>query len=167
MKFYVTVESYRKLRNVFTNLNTFYIIDIDSLIAESGLNVNIPSHRFIINSEIERLIVTGAKSKRYTGIIYINSNLNFDIKEDSNGTVFFLDLITNGTGIIRDLYDNGCSYIIMREYGIDNFRELVNDTMEYIKDSCSDLSYVLKYKKLGDSTNFFFKKTIYRVKKNG
>ena len=95
------------------------------------------------------------------------SNLNFDIKEDSNGTVFFLDLITNGTGIIRDLYDNGCSYIIMREYGIDNFRELVNDTMEYIKDSCSDLSYVLKYKKLGDSTNFFFKKTIYRVKKNG
>ena len=44
MKFYVTVESYRKLRNVFTNLNTFYIIDIDSLIAESGLNVNIPSH---------------------------------------------------------------------------------------------------------------------------
>lgn len=79
MKFYVTVEPYRKLRNVFTNLNTFYIIDIDSLIAESGLNVNIPSHRFIINSEIERLIVTGAKSKRYTGIIYINSNLNFDI----------------------------------------------------------------------------------------
>lgn len=95
------------------------------------------------------------------------SNLNFDIKEDSNGTVFFLDLITNGTSIIRDLYDSGCSYIIMREYGIDNFRELVNDTMEYIKDSCSDLSYVLKYKKLGDSTNFFFKKTIYRVKKNG
>lgn len=95
------------------------------------------------------------------------SNLNFDIKEDSNGTVFFLDLITNGTSVIRDLYDNGCSYIIMREYGIDNFRELVNDTMEYIKDSCSDLSYVLKYKKLGDSTNFFFKKTIYRVKKNG
>ena len=95
------------------------------------------------------------------------SNLNFDIKEDSNGTVFFLDLITNGTSVIRDLYDNGCSYIIMREYGIDNFRELVNDTMEYIKDSCSDLSCVLKYKKLGDSTNFFFKKTIYRVKKNG
>lgn len=95
------------------------------------------------------------------------SNLNFDIKEDSNGTVFFLDLITNGTSIIRDLYDSGCSYIIMREYGIDNFRELVNDTMEYIKDSCSDLSYVLKYKKLGDSTNFFFKKTIYKVKKNG
>lgn len=79
MKFYVTVESYRKLRNVFTNLNAFYIIDIDSLIIESGLNPENPAHEYIINNEIERLIVTGAKSKRYTGIIYINSNLNCDI----------------------------------------------------------------------------------------
>lgn len=79
MKFYVTVESYRKLRNAFTNLNTFYIIDTDSLIAESGLDVTKQSHRYIINSEIERLISTGAKSKRCTGIIYVNSNLNCDI----------------------------------------------------------------------------------------
>lgn len=122
------------------------------------------SKRKLVSNYYKDMGIDGSKE------IIVNekvSNLNFDIKEDSNGTVFFLDLITNGTGIIRDLYDNGCSYIIMREYRIDNFRELVNDTMEYIKDSCSDLSYVLKYKKLGDSTNFFFKKTIYRVKKNG
>lgn len=122
------------------------------------------SKRKLVSNYYKDMGIDGSKE------IIVNekvSNLNFDIKEDSNGTVFFLDLITNGTSIIRDLYDNGCSYIIMREYGIDNFRELVNDTMEYIKDSCSDLSYVLKYKKLGDSTNFFFKKTIYRVKKNG
>ena len=122
------------------------------------------SKRKLVSNYYKDMGIDGSKE------IIVNekvSNLNFDIKEDSNGTVFFLDLITNGTVIIRDLYDNGCSYIIMREYGIDNFRELVNDTMEYIKDSCSDLSYVLKYKKLGDSTNFFFKKTIYRVKKNG
>lgn len=122
------------------------------------------SKRKLVSNYYKDMGIDGSKE------IIVNekvSNLNFDIKEDSNGTVFFLDLITNGTSIIRDLYDNGCSYIIMREYGIDNFRELVNDTMEYIKDSCSDLSYVLKYKKLGNSTNFFFKKTIYRVKKNG
>ena len=79
MKFYITGESYRKLRNVFTNLNTFYIIDVDSLIGESGLNPEKATHRCIINAEIERLIASGAKSKRYTGIIYINKGLNFDI----------------------------------------------------------------------------------------
>lgn len=79
MKFYVTIEPYRKLKNVFTNLNTFYIIDIDTLIAESGLDITKPTHRFIVNTEIERLIATGVKSKRYTGVIYINSNLNCDV----------------------------------------------------------------------------------------
>ncbi len=79
MKFYITIEPYRKLKNVFTNLNTFYIIDIDTLIAESGLDVTKPTHRFIVNTEIERLIAAGAKSKRYTGVIYINSNLNCDV----------------------------------------------------------------------------------------
>lgn len=79
MKFYITGESYRKLKNVFTNLNTFYIINVDSLIEESKLDVNKITHRFIINTEIERLITIGAKSKRYAGIIYINSNINFEI----------------------------------------------------------------------------------------
>ncbi len=60
-------------------MNTFYIIDVDSLIEESGLNPEKATHRFIINAEIERLIASGAKSKRYTGIIYINKGLNFDI----------------------------------------------------------------------------------------
>ena len=42
---------------------------------------------------------------------------------------------------------------------------LVNsDTNEYIENGCMDDTYVDKYKKLGDSTNFFFKKTIYKVK---
>ena len=55
----------------------------------------------------------------------------------------------------------------MREYGIDCFKELLVDTMEYIKGKCVDKSYIDKYKKLGNSTNFFFRKTIYKVKKNG
>ena len=60
-------------------------------------------------------------------------------------------------------------HIIMREFGIDKdlFNELVIDTNKYIEDGCVSSDYVSKYTKLGDSTNFFFKKTIYRVKKNG
>ena len=93
------------------------------------------------------------------------TNGNYTFIEDNNGTSIFLDTITNGTSIIKDLYEVDCKYIIFREYGIDCFNELIIDTMNYINNGCSDNNYISKYKKLGDSTNFFFKKTIYRVKK--
>lgn len=92
---------------------------------------------------------------------------DYELFENNDGTSFFLDIITNGTGVISDLYKACVPYIIMREYGIDCFKELLVDTMEYIKGKCMDNSYIEKYKKLGDSTNFFFRKTIYKVKKNG
>lgn len=90
---------------------------------------------------------------------------NYLLREDSNGTSFYLDIVTNGTGVIKDLFENNCQYIIMREFGIDSFEELIKDTLNYINNNCVDTDYVSKYKKLGDSTNFFFKKTIYKVKK--
>ena len=95
------------------------------------------------------------------------TNTNYDLFEDYNGTSFFMDVITNGTGVIKDLYDAGCKYIIMREDGVSSFDELLSDTKKYIESGCIDSNYVSKYKRLGDSTNFFFKKTIYKVKKNG
>ncbi|MBQ9019040.1 MAG: U32 family peptidase [Bacilli bacterium] len=93
------------------------------------------------------------------------TDTNYHLIEDDNGTTFYLDIITNGTSIIKSLYEAGCKYIIFREYGIDDFEELIDDTEKYINGKCIDDSYVEKYKKLGDSTNFFFKKTIYKVKK--
>ena len=89
---------------------------------------------------------------------------DYHLIEDSNGTSFYLDIVTNGTGIIKDLFENNCQYIIMREFGVDSFEELIKDTLNYISNNCIDTDYVSKYKKLGDSTNFFFKKTIYKVK---
>ncbi len=76
MNLYVTAESDRKLKNVFSNLSGFYIINVDSLIEMSHLDLSKNAHCFLMNSEIERLISIGAKSKRYSGIIYINSMLN-------------------------------------------------------------------------------------------
>ena len=89
---------------------------------------------------------------------------SYNVVEDDNGTTFFLNKVTNGTSIISDLYKCGCKYIIFREYGIDNFNELISDTISYIEDGCIDDNYINKYRKLGDSTNFFFRKTIYKVK---
>lgn len=79
MKFYFTIEPCGKLKNMFTNLSSFYIIDVDTILSESGLDPDKPSHRFLINSELCRLINSGAKSKRYIGMIYINSRMNCDV----------------------------------------------------------------------------------------
>lgn len=78
MNLYVSTESDRKLRNVFSNLSGFYLINVDSLVEMSRLDLTKNAHRFLMNSEIERLISIGAKSKRYSGIIYINSMLDKD-----------------------------------------------------------------------------------------
>ena len=90
---------------------------------------------------------------------------NYIVKEEKAGTGFFLDEALNGTSVIASLYQAGIDYILLREDGIKDFLELVDDTKKYISLGCCDENYVLKYKKLGDSTGFFFKKTIYRVKK--
>lgn len=93
---------------------------------------------------------------------------NYHLLENQDGTSFFLDTVTNGTIVLHDLYQWKTPYIIMREYGLEAiFKELLEDTKKYIENGCVDLQYINKYKKLGDSTNFFFKKTIYKVKKNG
>lgn len=87
--------------------------------------------------------------------------------ETKDGTSIFLNNITNGTSFIKDLADNNCQYIIMREFGLEEyFKELVIDTMNYINNNYSDNNYLDKYQKIGNSTNFFQKKTIYQVKKS-
>ena len=94
------------------------------------------------------------------------SNNKYIVMEDNNGTSFYDSNIVNCTSLIKDLYEMNCPYIIMREYKIPKFDELVNDTKEYIDNKCIDTKYIDKYKVLGDNTNFFYKETIYRVKKN-
>ena len=108
-------------------------------------------------------------SKEELTITEKTTNQEYKVTEDKTGTNFFLNTITNGTSIIKDLFNANVPYIIMRENGIerDLFTELVEDTKEYIKGNCQNNDYIIKYQKLGDNTNFFFKKTIYRVKKNG
>ena len=92
------------------------------------------------------------------------SNKYYIVKESNNGTSFYTKDIMNGTSIIKDLYSVKTPYIIMREEGIPDFDELVNDTYTYIENECKDNDYIEKYKKLGDNTNFFFKETMYKVK---
>ena len=112
-----------------------------------------------INKEAKKNLVVTEKA----------TNEEYQVLEDETGTNFFLNKITNATSIIKELYSCNCPYIILREYGIDHelFKELLIDTQKYIESKCQDEEYINKYESLNDFTNFFFKKTIYQVKKNG
>ena len=91
----------------------------------------------------------------------------YKVIEDDNGTTFYQDTIINGTSIIRDLFQANCKYIIIKEFGLEDImNSLLIDTKKYVDNKCLEKDYVDKYKVLGDNTNFFFKKTIYRVKKD-
>lgn len=105
MNLYVTIESDRKLKNIFNNLSGFYIINVDALLAESNLDLSKRSHCFLINSEISRLISIGAKSKRYNGIIYINSALNKDIVNSLKESVEGMEKSQVDDIILLDDYD--------------------------------------------------------------
>lgn len=109
------------------------------------------------------------ETKNKLSVIEKVTDTVYELTEDANGTSFFLKELMNGTSVIKELYAAGLKYIIMRGYGLEEelFEELLIDTKEYINNDCEYDSYVEKYQKLGNNTNFFFKKTIYQVKKNG
>lgn len=91
----------------------------------------------------------------------------YELKEEPAGTGIISKKITNGTSVIKDLYDNNASYIIIKEYGLDiiDFNELLKDLKDYLKNNCNDSTFIEKYKILGDNTNFFYTETFHRVKK--
>lgn len=145
--------------------------EIVSIAKESSIStivevVSLPSvgysRRRLVHNYYEDL---GEKGSSTLSVLEKITNKNYLVKEEENGTGFLLDEVLNGTSVISSLYQADVDYVLFREEGIPSFLELLHDTKKYIVDGCSDASYVEKYKKLGDSTGFFFKKTIYRVKK--
>lgn len=105
MKFYTTIEPIRKLKHFFSNLRSFYIIDVDTILEESGLDITKPSNQFLINVELERLISAGVKSKRYTGLIYINGNMNYDTISSVRDSINEMTNSIIETMVILDDYD--------------------------------------------------------------
>jgi len=91
MNFYITIEPFLKLRRSFSNLHKFYIIDVDEMLTNMNVDLQNPGQRFIVNSEIKRMLISAAKSKRYNGILYINSRVNND---SINGIKRFISTLT-------------------------------------------------------------------------
>ena len=145
--------------------------EITSIAKESAIGtivevVSLPSvgysRRKLVHNYYEDLGDTGSST---LSVLEKITKKKYLVKEENSGTGFLLDEVLNGTSVISDLYQANVDYVLFREEGIPSFLELIRDTKKYIAGGCSDGSYVEIYKKVGDSTGFFFKKTIYRVKK--
>lgn len=73
---YITTEPENKLKMLFSNIKSFFILDVQSYIESLKLDLQKPSNIYFINTEIINLIKQSAKLKKYQGIIYINKNLD-------------------------------------------------------------------------------------------
>ena len=142
------------------------------------LFISLLDKTYAYKEEIANFEVENMKNKSMEEI-KVYDNDNFIINENSaleekiscyNQNIKTEELPSNiltKTNELNELYKSNTPYIIMREKNIPNFEELIIDTKKYIEGNCQDNEYINKYKVLGDNTNFFFKKTIYKVKKNG
>ena len=76
MNIYVTTESENKLKMLFTNIKSFFILDVQSFVNSFKLDLTKQSNIYFVNTELLNTIQASAKLKKYQGIIYINKNLD-------------------------------------------------------------------------------------------
>lgn len=75
----MTSESESKLKQVYSNIKNFYILDADKFIKSLDLDMSKQSSVYIANDEIKKIIISQSKLKKYKGIIYINKHLTDDL----------------------------------------------------------------------------------------
>ena len=99
---YMTSDSESKLRSIYSNLKNYYILDVQSFIKGLNLDLSKQSSIFIINDEIQNLVSSQLKLKKYKGVIYINHHLSKDLY---NSFKFYFQKCSEDIKIV--LIDNG------------------------------------------------------------
>ena len=143
--------------------------DIKLLVNVFGYTIASHSRRMLLSNYFKS--INGTKEDRtYTLTDRVGKLL---IKENKDGASILSGYITNGTKPLFSLIENNIDYLVMDCQGID--KELclkVIDKYNYIKDNFntindSEKEEIIDYmnKLIGESTNFFYKKTIYKVKR--
>lgn len=94
MKLYIS-NNLEKVKSCFINLSKFYILDVQTLLQELGLDVTDKCNAFFVSRHIQDTIKNHAKSKRLEGIIYVNKNLNEKLFDSLFKTVTKLPKMEN------------------------------------------------------------------------
>lgn len=118
---YLTVESEKVLANSFTNLKSFYILNIDNILKE--IDTRKQSYKYFVNKIILDTLIEQSSLKKIKGIIYINSNLNDNIiqslknKIENINTIQSIVLIDNGSTLkLKKLYNNFPEILFFQRY---------------------------------------------------
>lgn len=98
---YMTSEPESKIKQIYSNIKNFYILDAAAFIKSLDLDMSRPSSIYIANDEIQKTILAQSKLKKYKGIIYINKNLSEDLCQS------FKSCISKNDKIKITLIDNG------------------------------------------------------------
>ena len=91
------------------------------------------------------------------------------LREDSTGTTFFYHRFLNGTEPLFALKDANFSYGLVYEDGDEPLMREVIETFQNVIAGKEDKENAVSRMNslIGSYTGFFYKKTIYKVKKNG
>lgn len=114
---YLTTESQKSLNKLFSNISSFYVLDINDILKElPAINDNKYAVAFV-NNYILDTIKEKMKLKKIKGIIYINKNLNKSIisnlktkliEESTDLNVVILDKVSLK---LKDLYSE-CDEVV-------------------------------------------------------
>lgn len=105
---YLTVENEKLLSNSFTNIKSFYILNIDNILKD--VDVTKKSSKYFVNKIIQDVLFEQSCLKKIKGIIYINSNLNEAVINSLKNKIKCIDniqsliLIDNGTSLKMKKY---------------------------------------------------------------
>lgn len=103
MNIYITTEPESKLKVLFSNIKSFYILDVQQYISDVKLDLTKQCNVYLVNTEIMNMVMTAAKLKKYQGIIYINKSIdpsiirNLQSKFKNIKEINKVILIDNGT----------------------------------------------------------------------
>lgn len=167
---YNTCNYYKKLGVNYAYLSSeITLSEINEIKEKTNMKLIAFAYGYPIMAHTRRMLLTNYfynRNKKYEGNnckIYDNNN-KFILKEDETGTTFLNNSIINGTCLITN---SNVDYIVFSNNLIEEEISLELVTLVNKLINTKDERIVGDIEKLiGNDTNFFFKKTIFMVKKN-
>lgn len=90
---YITTEPEYKLKQLFSNIKDFYILDVQQLVDSMDIELSKTSSVYLINEEIEKIITSKASLKRIHGIFYIIKNMSEQLVQSVKKRLSKLEVI--------------------------------------------------------------------------